>query len=57
MLRDVPLTDLQAISPYFTADMTAVWDFERSVEQRNATGGTSRTAILAQIEALRLLPN
>ena len=41
-LRDVPLTDLQAISPYFTAEMAAVWDFERSVEQRSATGGTSR---------------
>ena len=52
-LRDVPLTDLQAISPYFTAEMAAVWDFERSVEQRSATGGTSRGAILSQIEALR----
>jgi hypothetical protein len=36
--------------------MAAVWDFERSVEQRSATGGTSRAAILAQIEALRLPP-
>ena len=52
-LRDVPLNDLQVISPYFTAEMAAVWDFERSVEQRSATGGTSRGAILAQIEALR----
>jgi argininosuccinate lyase len=52
-LRAVPLADLQAISPYFTADMAAVWDFERSVEQRSATGGASRAAILAQIEALR----
>ena len=51
-LRAVPLADLQAISPYFTADMAAVWDFERSVEQRNATGGTSRAAVLAQVEAL-----
>ena len=50
--RAVPLADLQAISPYFTADMAAVWDFERSVEQRNATGGTSRAAVLAQVEAL-----
>jgi argininosuccinate lyase len=55
-LRDVPLTELQVISPYFTAEMAAVWDFERSVEQRSATGGTSRAAILAQIEALRLPP-
>jgi argininosuccinate lyase len=51
-LRDVPLADLQAISPHFTADMAAVWDFKRSVEQRSATGGTSRAAVLAQVEAL-----
>ncbi len=37
-LRDVPLADLQAISPAFTAEMAAVWDFERSVEQRRAAG-------------------
>ena len=55
-LRDVPLTDLQAISPTFTADMAAVWDFERSVEQRSATGGTSRAAIQSQIQPLRLPP-
>ena len=51
-LRDVTLADLQIISPYFTADIVAVWDFERSVEQRSATGGTSRAAVLAQVEAL-----
>jgi len=55
-LRDVPLADLQAISPHFTAEMATVWDYERSVEQRSATGGTSRAAILSQIEALRLPP-
>ncbi len=53
-LRDITLTDLQAISPHFTAEMAAVWNFERSVEQRSAAGGTSRASILAQIEALRL---
>jgi argininosuccinate lyase len=52
VLRAVPLADLQAISPSFTADMAAVWDFERSVEQRSATGGTSQSTILAQVEAL-----
>ncbi len=53
-LRDVPLADLQAISPYFTAEMAAVWDFEHSIEQRSAAGGTSRSALLAQIKALDL---
>lgn len=52
-LRAVPLADLQAISPHFTADMAAVWDFERSVEQRNVLGGTGRAAVLAQVAGLR----
>lgn len=52
-LRDLPLADLQAISPHFTAAVAAVWDFERSVEQRNVVGGTSRQAVIAQIVALR----
>jgi argininosuccinate lyase len=30
-----------------------VWDFERSVEQRGAAGGTARASVLAQIEELR----
>ena len=52
-LRDLPLADLQAISSYFTAEVALVWDFEQSVEQRAATGGTARAAVLAQITALR----
>jgi len=52
-LRDVPLAALQAISPHFDAEMAAVWDFERSVEQRAATGGAARPAVQAQIAALR----
>jgi argininosuccinate lyase len=52
-LREVPLADLQAISPAFTAEMAGIWDCERSVEQRSAVGGTSRTAVFAQLTALR----
>jgi argininosuccinate lyase len=52
-LSDVPLADLQAISPQFTADCAAVWDAEQSVEQRAAIGGTARSAVEAQIAELR----
>ena len=52
-LRDLPLAELQAISPHFTAEMAAIWDFERSVEQRAATGGTARPAVEAQIAQSR----
>jgi argininosuccinate lyase len=54
-LRDVPLAELQEISPHFTAEMSAVWNFERSVEQRAAMGGTARASVEAQIAALRSL--
>ncbi len=54
-LRELSLADLQGISPHFAAQMSAVWDFERSVEQRSVVGGTGRRAVMAQIEALRAL--
>jgi argininosuccinate lyase len=48
-LRALSLADLQRIYPGFTADALSVWDFVRSVEQRQAPGGTSRNAVLSQI--------
>jgi argininosuccinate lyase len=54
-LRDLSLAELQAISSRFTAEMSAVWNFERSVGQRAAAGGTARTSVEAQIAALRKL--
>jgi argininosuccinate lyase len=54
-LRDLPLSELQAISPHFERDVTAIWDFQRSVEQHAVTGGTARAAVFDQITALRLL--
>jgi argininosuccinate lyase len=52
-LSAVPLADLQAISPVFTAECAAVWNAEQSVEQRAVIGGTARAAVVAQIAALR----
>jgi len=52
-LRDLPLAELQAISPHFSGDMVEVWNFERSVEQRKARGGTARAAVVDQVAALR----
>jgi len=52
-LSAVPLADLQAISPVFTADCAAIWNAEQSVEQRQVIGGTARSAVAAQIAALR----
>jgi argininosuccinate lyase len=52
-LRALPPAELQAISPHFGPDGAAVWDVERSVEQRAVTGGTARGAVLDQIAGLR----
>jgi len=54
-LRDLPLAELQAVSPHFGQDVAAVWDYERSVEQRTSIGGTARAAVLDQIACLRVL--
>jgi argininosuccinate lyase len=49
-LQDLPLSDYQALHPAFGEDVHAVFDFERSVEARNAPGGTALASVLAQIE-------
>jgi argininosuccinate lyase len=54
-LSTLPLTALQAITPDFDADVRALWDFEHSVEQRAAVGGTSRAAVEQQIQRARHL--
>jgi argininosuccinate lyase len=54
-LSALPLAELQAISPVFTADVAMVWSIEQSVEQRTVIGGTARAAVRDQIDALRRL--
>ncbi|MCX7852390.1 MAG: argininosuccinate lyase [Caldilineales bacterium] len=54
-LRDLDLATLQRIHPAFDAEALQVWDFERSVEQRAAPGGTARAAVLVQIAQARAL--
>ena len=51
-LPELSLTDLRQLHPAFDHDVDLVWDFEASVEQRDVEGGTSRRAVLAQIQAL-----
>ncbi|MCL4834302.1 MAG: argininosuccinate lyase [Caldilineaceae bacterium] len=44
---------LQSLHPAFGEDVAEVWSYERSVEQRDASGGSSRRAVQAQIASLR----
>lgn len=52
-LSDLTPADLRTLHPAFGDDVADVWDFERSVDQRDAAGGSSRRAVLAQIDELR----
>lgn len=49
-LTVLTLTDLQAISPRFEADVMAVFDFVTSLAQRNAVGGTAPEALQKQLD-------
>jgi len=51
-LSELSLSDLRTLSSAFDEDVRLVWDPEQSVERRNATGGTSRRAVLEQVERL-----
>jgi argininosuccinate lyase len=52
-LSELTLDDLLTLHHAFEEDVMQVWNFEQSVEQRDAAGGTSRRAVLEQIGKLR----
>ena len=52
-LSELEVDDLLKLHDAFEDDVEEVWDFDRSVEQRDVAGGTSRRAILVQVEQLR----
>uniref|UniRef100_A0A671NF67 Argininosuccinate lyase-like n=1 Tax=Sinocyclocheilus anshuiensis TaxID=1608454 RepID=A0A671NF67_9TELE len=52
-LSQITVEDLQTVSPLFDKDVSSVWDYNRSVEQYSAPGGTARSSITAQIEHFR----
>jgi argininosuccinate lyase len=52
-LTSLSLDQLRTLHAAFDADVMDVWDFQRSVDQRDAEGGSSRRAVLAQIEQLQ----
>ncbi|MDE7227539.1 MAG: argininosuccinate lyase [Treponemataceae bacterium] len=52
-IEDLPLADLQAISPLFGADIFAQITPRACVEARSVTGGPAKTRVEAQIAALR----
>lgn len=51
-ISELSLEDLQRLHHAFEEDVMQVWNFEQSVERRNAEGGSSRRAVQAQIAEL-----
>ncbi|XP_050045223.1 argininosuccinate lyase isoform X1 [Dermacentor andersoni] len=56
--KNLPMTsltcsDAKSVSELFDDDLAQLWNYEHSVEQYKAPGGTSRESVLAQIAALR----
>ena len=54
-LEELTVADYQAIHPSFEADVMKCWNFENSVDQYTAEGGTARSAVLKQIADIRTL--
>lgn len=52
-INEVPLSDLQVISPLFKSDVSHVWNYTNSVEQYTATGGTAESCVKSQIKQLQ----
>ncbi|KAJ3220272.1 argininosuccinate lyase [Dinochytrium kinnereticum] len=52
-LKDLSLADLKTLHPAFEQDAMELWNFQKSVDNRNAAGGTSKDAVEEQIRALR----
>ncbi|KJX92185.1 argininosuccinate lyase like protein [Zymoseptoria brevis] len=44
---------LQSVDSRFEKDVLGVFDYQKSVEMRSAKGGTSRSAVMEQIEAVK----
>ncbi|TPX39281.1 argininosuccinate lyase [Synchytrium endobioticum] len=52
-INQLSVPDYKSLHPAFDEDVAGVFDYEQSVENRNVAGGTSRRAVLAQIEQLK----
>ena len=52
-ISDLTMTDFKGLSDQFEEDVVKVFDFEASVERREAIGGTSRIMVERQISILR----
>lgn len=52
-LSEVSVNDLKNLHSAFSDDVSKVWSFETSIENRNTPGGTSKSSVSAQINQLK----
>jgi argininosuccinate lyase len=52
-IADLTLEDFKGLNPTFDEDVKLVFDFESSIEKRDAIGGTSKRMIQRQVDYLR----
>lgn len=52
-INKLTLEDLTEISPCFDETVSALWNYENSVEQYTVVGGTSKIAVQEQINLLK----
>lgn len=52
-MDQLSFAQLQGVDARFEKDVLDVFDYQRSVEMRSAKGGTSRIAVMEQIEAVK----
>jgi len=52
-INELTIEQFKSVDKRFGDDVLSVFDYERSVELKSTTGGTSRSAVLEQLEALK----
>ena len=51
-LSELTLDDFKTLHIAFEPDVIELWNYEKSIENRSARGGTSRSAVQRQIQIL-----
>jgi argininosuccinate lyase len=52
-INELTIKQFKSVDKRFGDDVLSVFDYERSVELKSTTGGTSHSAVLEQLEALK----
>lgn len=54
VMNELTVEDLTTVSPLFGEDAKKIWDYSCSVDQYVSTGGTSKAAVIKQIQELKM---